>query len=237
MNLKTRLSLIIISSVIIAILFIPSGVINQTSAFHTPVDPHHHFIDLEIPETENYVEDTIGDVKIRTVFHFFGGDQVVDSFRIFDQMSGYASGQPIMFQLLGGVGPDKQLLYAITDGAKAKQHAGRSVSPAFFDFDVDIYLFTRGDTVAFRHMMYTGCDVKDYAVTTLHDGDETFSGKTKFTIADAFTFQCTGYNPHCPICIQTIEDLRDSGRQISSLDLPKSIQTWEDLYTKLGIQK
>ena len=117
MNLRNRLLTIAISSVIIAILLIPNGLLSQTSAFHTGADPHHHFADLTIPETPNYVEDTIGDVKIRTVFHFGKlGDEVVDSFRVFDQVSGYErSTEGISFTLIGGVGADKPKLYLTTD--------------------------------------------------------------------------------------------------------------------------
>jgi len=232
MNLSTRFSKIVIASAIVAMLLIPAGIINQTSAFHSGADPHHHFTNLKIPETPNYVEDTIGDTKIRAVFNFnLLGKEVVDSFRIFDQLEGYQKGDVVMFQLLGGVGPDKQKLYTTTDKAYSLKESGRTASTDYFDFEVDIYLFKRGDEIAFRHLMYQSCDVKDYSVITLHDGDETFSGKTKFTIADAFTFVCTGYNPHCPLCIQGEQSLgKGTSEQISSSDLPESMKTWEDWF-------
>ena len=236
MNLITRLTTIAISSVIIAILLIPNGLVTQSSAIQPVMDQEKNFIELSLPTASDYVEDTIGDMKIRTVFSFHGGVETVDSFRIFDQLGGYQENTPIMFQLLGGVGPDKPLLYTVTDGALSKQLAGRTSAPQYFNFDVDVYLFKRGNEIAFRHIQYNNCDVKDYYITTLHDGDETFSGQTKFTIADAFTFTCGGYHLYCPSCI-AVEVLERNPNVVSSLDLPDSYTTWEDLFIELGIHK
>jgi len=230
MNLRNRLLTIAIPSVIIAILLIPNG-LNQTSAFHTGADPHHHFANLTIPETPNYVEDTIGDTKIRTVFHFGKlGEEVVDSFRVFEQVSGFErTTEGISFMLIGGVGADKPKLYLTTDKSFEFQLLGQAGGFSdYFDFDVDIYLFTRGDEVAYRHLQYSSCDIDDYAITTLFDGDETYSGKTKFVIADAYTFTCTGYLPHCPVCIIALEAFkRGNPDVVSTLDLP-DMPTWEE---------
>lgn len=231
MNMRTRLSTIIISSVIIAILLIPNGILTQTSAFHSAKDPNHHFVDLTIPESPNYVEDTIGDTKIRAVFHFgLLGDEVIDSFRVFEQTSGYQrASEGISFNLIGGVGSDKPKLYTTTDKAFELQLLGRAAGLSdYFDFDVDVYLFKRGDQVAFRHLQYSSCDIDDYSVMTLFDKEETFSGKTEFVIADIHSFTCNGYAPHCPICIVALEKHRmGTGESISTLDLP-TMPTWED---------
>jgi len=232
MNLRTKLSTIAISGVIIAILLIPNGLVPQTLAFHTAADRHHHFADLTIPTTPNYVEDTIGDVKMRVVFHFGAlGEEAVDSFRVFQQISGYQrTTGGISFQLIGGVGADKPKLYTTTDRAFELQMLGRAAGLSdYFDFDIDVYLFTRGDEVAYRHMQYSSCDIDDYSVITLHDGDETYSGKTKFVIADSYIFTCTGYGPHCPLCIMAVELARKkgTGESISTGDLP-SMPTWEE---------
>ena len=190
-------------------------------------DPHRHFVDLTLPEDPNYVEDTIGDVKIRAIFHFnWGGDEVVDSFRIINQLGGYNMPETIQFQLLGGVGGDKTKLYTVTDKSYA---LGLSASTDYRDFDVDIYLFQRGNDVAFRHFMYLSCDVVDYSVATLHDGDETFSGLTKFVLADAFTFECAGYHPHCPTCMVDTEKIAREYIGESTNDL-RDTQTWSDSF-------
>ena len=106
---------------------------------------------------------------------------------------------------------------------------GSGSSSDYRDFDVDVYLFQRGDDVAFRHFMYLSCDVVDYSVATLHDGDETFSGITKFVLADAFTFQCAGYQPHCPICMVDTQNTTTESVSTSTSDL-KDTQTWSDSF-------
>ncbi len=100
----------------------------------------------------------------------------------------------------------------------------------YSEFDVDVYLFKRGDEVAFRHFMYQDCRITDYSVATLHDGDETFSGKTKFVLADAFSFECKGFHPHSPTAILSHDDVeKPSAKTTSSMDL-RNTQTWEDIF-------
>jgi len=214
---------------IIAILLIPQAMTPDSFAAipQLGIDPNRHYVDLAQPEDPNYVEDTIGDVKIRTVFQFNkDGKEVVDSFRIINQLEGYQMNENAQFQLLGGVGGDKQKLYTVVD--KFYAQGMTQSNPNYSSFDVDVYLYHRGDDLAFRHFKYTDCNIADYSVITLHDGDETFSGKTKFVLADALTFQCVGYQPHCPICIADIHTTVES-KSISSGDL-KNTQTWSDLY-------
>jgi len=96
---------------IVAILLIPQALTPESFAAvkSTGLDPHGHFPDLTQPEDPNYVEDTIGDVKIRAIFHFNkDGVEVVDSFRIINQLGGYQQPETVQFQLLGGAGADKQ---------------------------------------------------------------------------------------------------------------------------------
>ena len=216
-------------AVIALILLIPQGM--PTNSFAdiatTGADPHRHFPDLSADYGPGYVEDTIGDIKIRAIFHFNKeGMEVVDSFRILNQLGGFGLGEPIQFQLLGGVGSDKPKLYTATD--KTYELGFQTASTDYRDFDVDVYLYHRGDEVAFRHFMYLDCDVAGYSVATLHDGDETFSGKTKFVIADAFTFSCLGFHPHCPVCMADMMK-HESAKTTSSKDL-RDTQTWQDVY-------
>jgi len=225
-----RISGIAAIVVIATILLIPYGMTSIT-AIHvgSATDPHNHFVDLTLPDDPNYKEDTIGDVKIRANFGFRGlGSETVDSFRIFNQLGGYSENSNISFQLLGGVGGDKTKLYTTTDMTHASNFDQNN---EFADFDVDVYLFHRGDEIAFRHFMYINCDVVDYQVATLHDGDETFSGITKFVLADAFTFSCMGFHPHSPSAIAMLEGdhSRDPSKSISSLDLIEQ-QHWTEVY-------
>ncbi len=214
---------------IIAILLIPQAMTPESFAVLSKagLDQHSNFPDLTQPEDPNYVEDTIGDVKIRTVFHFNkDGKETVDSFRIVNQLGGYQMAETAQFQLLGGVGGDKQKLYNVVD--KFYSQGLSKANPNYSSFEVDVYLYHRGDDFAFRHFEYTNCNIIDYSVATLHDGDETFSGLTKFVLADAFTFECGGYQPHCPICIADIQTPGES-EIISSSDL-KNTQTWSELF-------
>ncbi len=229
MTLTKKIPVIAAITVIATILLIPQGLAPTSFADISGVsDPHRHFVDLSMPDDPNYVEDTIGDVKIKAIFHFNkDGTEVVDSFRILNQLGGFGKGESIQFQLLGGVGGDKPKLYTATD--KFYEQGFQSASSDYRDFDVDVYLYHRGDDTAFRHFMYLDCDIAGYSVATLHDGDETFSGITKFVLADAHTFSCLGFQPHCPVCIAAEMETRSPADTQSSLDL-RDTQTWQDLY-------
>jgi len=231
MTLTKKIPIITAITLIATILLIPQGM-NSTFGEHLTKetfagDPRHHFPDLSVEFDPAYVEDTIGDVKIRALFHFNkDGMETIDSFRIINQLSGFSRDSPVVFQLLGGVGADKDHLYTAAD----KMHERNFVLSGedYSHFDVDVYLYHRGDETAFRHFAYQGCDVVGYSVTTLHDGDETYSGLTKFVLADTFTFDCEGMLSHCPMCImhRTIEVIDET---ISSQDL-RDTQTWSDIY-------
>ena len=167
--------------------------------------------------------DTIGDIQIRAVFHFSEGIEVVDSFRIFNQIQGYDAISKPTFELTGGVGPDKQMLYHVTDFSHHTRHDPQQSQ--YQNFDIDVYLMN-GENV-YRMMVYASCDVTDYTIFTLHDGDETFSGLTKFVIADEFTFECDGFHPHCPSCEAT--DVVKPNLK-SSLDYEKEQLRLNDIY-------
>ncbi len=230
MNLTKGIPGLAAIAVITVILLIPQGM-TQTLASHDTTfqfvgDPLHHFPNLAVEDDPNYVEDTIGDVKIKAIFHFNKeGMEIIDSFRIFNQLEGYTKNSANMVQLLGGVGGDKDKLYTATDIIHARNF--ERTSNDYNEFDIDVYLYHRGDATAFRHFAYASCDIIDYSVATLHDGDETYSGLTKFVLADAFTFECRGYQSHCPACITHREVV--SPDTISSLDL-RDTQTWRDIY-------
>ena len=57
--------------------------------------------------------------------------------------------------------------------------------------------------------------ISNYAFTTLHDYDETFSGLTQFVYADVFEFECEGYHPSSPLDNVSSEHAKNK----SSLDL------------------
>lgn len=140
--------------------------------------------------TNAYAEsDSVGDLSIRTTFKFSEGNEDVNSFKVFTQNSGYKWGQTPTFQLWGGVGADKEILYKTAE--MSYERRGMAHDSDYDEFDVDI--FVAHNAKILRKLAYTDCRITDYFVTTLHDNDETFSGKTKFVYADVFEFECGGY--------------------------------------------
>lgn len=141
--------------------------------------------------------DTVGGLSIIAEFKFSQGNEVVKSFKIFNQEEGYKMSrlprETPVFQLIGGVGDDKPMLYYVTDATLSQMGAVRD----YTQFDVIVYLH-KGDKLL-RQLNYSDCMVNDYKITTLHDGDETFSGKTQFVIADTFEFKCGGYVLKSPV--------------------------------------
>ncbi|HXG73513.1 MAG TPA: hypothetical protein VNK44_01655 [Candidatus Nitrosotenuis sp.] len=146
-------------------------------------------------QTEPLSTDTVGGLSIKTVFKHKGGTEEVNSFKTFTQKSGYRIDKNELpsFTLTGGVSDDKPMLYYVTDRLW-ESHMGNN---DYKDFDVDVYI-KKGSKVL-RHLSYTDCNVAGYSITTLFDGDETYSGKTQFVIADSFDFDCRGYKPYSPL--------------------------------------
>jgi hypothetical protein len=140
--------------------------------------------------TNAYAEsDSVGDLHIKTVFKFPKGVEEVNSFKVFTQDSGYKWSETPSFQLWGAVGTDKDLLYENAEISYERRGMAHDSDNDEFDVDVSVTYGIK----TLRQMEYTDCRVTNYYVTTLHDGDETFSGKTKFVYADVFAFECGGY--------------------------------------------
>ena len=142
--------------------------------------------------------DSVGDIHIRAHFKMSNIEFENNSFKIFNQVSGYNQlggdkYEKAVFTTAGAPGMENMWLYHAAD----VQHRGyqKSVDPAK-DFKVTIEMY-QGDVV-FRSFAYNDCVVSDYKVITLHDGEETFSGKTKFVYADTFEFTCAGMTLDCP---------------------------------------
>lgn len=146
-------------------------------------------------QSQSLPVDTVGGLSIKTVFKYKSGTEEVNSFKTFVQKSGYRIDKNELpsFSLTGGVSDDKPMLYYITDNLWKFQMGNND----YKDFDVYVYI-KKGDKVL-RHLTYTDCNVSGYSITTLFDGDETYSGKTQFVIADSFDFDCRGYKPYSPL--------------------------------------
>jgi len=146
-------------------------------------------------QKESLSTDTVGGLSIKAVFKHRGGVEEINSFKTFTQTAGYRLDRNEIpsFTMTGGVSDDKPMLYYITDNLWESHMTNND----YKDFDVDVYI-QKGSKVL-RHLTYTDCNVVGYSVTTLFDGDETYSGKTQFVIADSFNFECRGYKPYSPI--------------------------------------
>jgi hypothetical protein len=139
--------------------------------------------------TNAYAEsDSVGDLQIKTIFKFPKGVEEINSFKVFTQDSGYKWAQTPSFQLWGAVG-GKELLYENAEISYERRGMAHDSDNDEFDVDVSV---THG-IKTIRQVSYSDCRVTNYYITTLHDGDETFSGKTKFVYADVFAFECGGY--------------------------------------------
>jgi hypothetical protein len=217
-----KVPVFLIVGIMAAILLFPATIMNS------PAEAIHQKRSVDF-EPRLSSGDTIGNIQIRSVFYFADGTEVVDSFRIFNQMQGYDTISKPMFELTGGVGSDKQMLYHVTDFAHHTRHD--SSQSKFTNFDIDVYLMNGADV--YRRLAYSNCDVNDYKVLTLHDGDETFSGKTKFVIADQFIFECDGFHPHCPSCENT-GDATTRSKTKSTLDYNREQQLMQQIYPDLN---
>jgi hypothetical protein len=139
--------------------------------------------------TNAYAEsDSVGDLQIKTTFKFAKGIEEINTFKVFTQDSGYKWSERPAFQLWGAVG-GKDLLYENAEISYERRGMAHDSDNDQFDVDVSV---THG-IKTIRMLSYSDCFVTNYYVTTLHDGDETFSGKTKFVYADVFAFECGGY--------------------------------------------
>ncbi len=220
MNWTKRTSQIVIIGIIGTILLIPQGMVTNVDAIaKAPYD-----ISKNPPMVSR--GDTFADLQIRAIFHFNQGTSLVDSFHIFLQNPGaYTFSGDRSFQLIGGISPDKFMLYHVTDNSHHLRHDD-NVASAYRDFDVEVMLMNEGTT--YRHFSYTDCNVEDYNITTLFDNEETFSKKDLvFVVADVFSFGCEDYHPHCPFCEDLMNpETRDPTTKSSSDYQSEQRSTW-----------
>ncbi len=174
------------------------------------------------PEAIPPAGDTLDDIQIRVVFHFSDGDETVNSFRIFDQIEGYGLSETPLIKLTGVVGPDKPLLYSVTDNSYRYQHSASLTR--YTDFDIDVFLMKGSDV--YRILEYKSCLVKNYNIITLNDVEYSFNGDVKFVVTDQFLFECGGYQLHCPNC--SPETQKQS--KIENDTEPTTKETWEKYF-------
>ncbi len=206
MTLSKKYSTLIIASLIVSVLAL--GISYQDSTAET----------LEFDPTKG----AINLLQIQTVFHFTGyGNLSLETFSVYEQVSGYKKGEAVSFRLFGMAGIDKIGLYKLSD--KTSQERIGSVNDPLNNFDIDVRILQNEQVL--HEFNYKGCKIADYKVTTLFDADETFSGKTKFAIVDVFEFTCRGYIPATPLFDELVLKIKKA-HTTSTTELPPGV-TWE----------
>ena len=144
--------------------------------------------------------DSVGDIHVRSTFDINGYPYVVDNFKVFDQKLGFnapsesKTPKPTV-EIWGAPDYTHMMLYEVADVTHYKGQSLITATDVEFDVLFEIY---QGDMV-FRTFEYHDCMITNYVFTTLHDGEETFSGLTQFVYADVFQLECGGYFPGSPL--------------------------------------
>ena len=173
--------------------------------------------------------DSVGDIHVRAIFDMSDHRFVVDNFKVFDQKAGFngldhsVNTKPII-ELWGAPDPSHMGLYVASDIIHTVGMRAISQTSPEFDAYIEIY---QGETVL-RAFDYNDCMVTNYVFTTLHDGDETFSGKTQFVYADVFELECLGYMPVNPLFENYQNDKEKASTESSSAWKGKQRSTWSD---------
>jgi hypothetical protein len=166
---------------------------------------------FDVPFANAVTSDSVGDIHVRATFEMSDHIFIVDNFKVFDQKAGYKGVDhsrnisPVV-EVWGAPDPSHMGLYYASDLIhKVGTQVNSGTSPEF-DVLFEIY---QGDIVL-RAFDYNDCMITNYVFTTLHDGEETFSGKTQFVYADVFEMECSGYQPLNPLLNQYIERAKNT---------------------------
>ena len=183
--MKTNLQRIVIMGFIASILLVSAGQITKTFG--------------DEPKLET---DSVNDITLRTVFHFRGGTEYINTFKNFDTMlSGFDRTKPLAFKLEGVIGWDRPMLYHAIDTTFIQGTIGNL---DYSEFDVDV-IFQHGDQ-PFRQFSYGDCQIKNYNVYTEYDKEETYNAKTKFVYLDRIEFDCRGFALGNPTYDKMLQD-------------------------------
>ena len=166
-------------------------------------------------------EDSVNNVGIRTVFQFNHGEEEINTFKVYRQISGYGEDSNPKFELQGIVDGRHPLLYA--EAHKHHHYKGASVAR---DFDVNVYLTDQSITDV--HFLYVDCDIVEYYVKTLVDVNlKVENGATKFPNVEHFGIECNGIHPFH----QIDEPTNSFKKTTQSKELvEEEIPTWENYF-------
>jgi len=169
-------------------------------------------------------EDSVNNVGIRTVFQFNHGEEEINTFKVYRQISGYGEDTNPKFELQGIVDGRHPLLYAEAH----KHHHQRGNSAIARDFDVEVYLTDQSITDV--HFLYSSCDIKEYYVKTLVDVNlKVWNGAAKFPNVEHFVFECNGIHPFHQIDEPNTSVESDTTEKLTDQN-EKEIPTWKDFY-------
>jgi len=136
---------------------------------------------------------SVNAVKIKATFNFAEKNKVIDSFSVFQQLSGFDKTEPAVFVLQGVVGIDKSLLYRAADMEHHWRTSFTGIEHRYSEFGVNVTL--EHEEFPIRSFDYRNCKVSDYSIDTLHDKEESYNKVSTFVIVDNFEFTCSAYQP------------------------------------------
>lgn len=128
---------------------------------------------------------SVDDVKLEVTFQFPEGDEIVNSFSVFDQLGGYDKLTLPIFSLEGITGQDKSMIYDWVDKEYHQQIGNKR-------FNVNVVL---SDGNFKNSYLYEDCLIQNYYVTTLYDKNKTYQNMSEFAYVDHFEFECSGFHP------------------------------------------
>lgn len=136
---------------------------------------------------------SVNDINIMAEFNFDSGTVVIDSFDVYQQVSGFTRVQPVV-NLQGLVGIDKSILYRAADEEFNQGTGPFGLEHKFSEFGMSIYL-EQGD-LPIRKMTYRECDITNYTIDTLNDKDYSYNRASVFVVVDNFEITCAGMQPY-----------------------------------------
>ncbi|MHA2404769.1 MAG: hypothetical protein ACXADH_17365 [Candidatus Kariarchaeaceae archaeon] len=136
-------------------------------------------------------ENKMDGVEIKANFLFNHGEEKIETFKVFKQLSGFMGENNPSFELQGIVDGGHPLLYEEAH----QQHHYKSLTRDKRDFDVMVNLTDGAFTDV--HFTYTKCDIVNYYVKTSVDVTQKvwWSGMEVIPHVETFVFECNGFDP------------------------------------------
>jgi len=159
-----------------------------------PVTPSETYYDPDSVVTYTTGFDYYNDIRAFVEFEFDQGTERIE-FPYFELMSGYEEDLTNVtpsFKVEGVVG-DYPLLHKAVDNARGIRGIATGSN---IDFEANVQ-FVRGDA-ALRSLDFEDCRATAYAIKTLFDKEEGFTGKSGFAPVEEIEFECIGISGENP---------------------------------------